>query len=391
MMGGKLAHEFMYLTPIGEDTLLLCDSCGYAANREVAQISKDSASSETPRLALEKIETPHTTTIEALAKFLGKPASETAKAVFLVATISADGQDREQFVLVIVRGDMEVNEIKLGNAVQAKALRPATEAEILAVKAVPGYGSAIGVENALVVVDDLIPLSPNLVAGANEAGYHLLNTNYGRDYSADIVADIVSAREGDGCPQCGQPLRTVRGVEVGNIFKLGTRYSDALGCTFLDSEGKTQPVIMGSYGIGVGRLLACVAEQHHDEHGLMLPISIAPYQVHLVGLLDGTDGVSEAAEAVYDRLQRAGFEVLYDDRQERPGVKFNDADLIGCPLRLTVSKKSLESGGVELKRRDSSEKSVVALAEVLDHVRGELDALWAALNEQVVNVAYPDD
>ena len=260
-------------------------------------------------------------------------------------------------MLAIVRGDMEVNEIKLANAVQAKALRPATEAEILAVKAVPGYGSAIGVANALVVVDDLIPLSPNLVAGANEAGFHLLNTNYGRDYTADIVADIVAAREGDGCPQCGQPLRAVRGVEVGNIFKLGTRYSDALGCTFLDSEGNAQPVIMGSYGIGVGRLLACVAEAHHDEYGLMLPISIAPYQVHLVGLLDGTPSVSETAEAVYEGLQRAGFEVLFDDRQERPGVKFNDADLIGCPLRLTISKKSLEAGGVEFKRRDRREKT----------------------------------
>ncbi len=373
MMGGKLAHEFMYLTPIGEDTLLLCDSCGYSANREVAQISKDSASSETPRLPLEKIETPNTTTIDALAKFLGKPAAETAKAVFLVATISADGQDREQFVLVIVRGDMEVNEIKLANAVQAKALRPATEAEILAVKAVPGYGSAIGVANALVVVDDLIPLSPNLVAGANEAGFHLLNTNYGRDYTADIVADIVTAREGDGCPRCGRSLRAVRGVEVGNIFKLGTRYSDALGCTFLDNEGNAQPVIMGSYGIGVGRLLACVAEEHHDEYGLMLPISIAPYQVQLVGLLDGTPSVSETAEAVYEGLQRAGIEVLFDDRQERPGVKFNDADLIGCPLRLTISKKSLEAGGVEFKRRDRREKTVVPLAEVLDSVRAELE------------------
>ena len=390
MMGGKLAHEFMYLTPIGEDTLLICDSCGYAANREVAQISKDSASSATPQLPLEKVETPNATTIEALANFLDKPAAATAKAVFVVATISEDGQDREQFVLVIVRGDMEVNEIKLANALQAKALRPATEAEILAVKAVPGYGSAIGVQNALVVVDDLIPLSPNLVAGANEAGFHLLNTNYGRDYTADIVADIVAAREGDGCPQCGQPLRAVRGVEVGNIFKLGTRYSDALGCTFLDNEGKSQPVIMGSYGIGVGRLLACVAEEHHDEHGLMLPISIAPYQVHLVGLLDSTAGVSETAEAVYDSLQRAGVEVLFDDRQERPGVKFNDADLIGCPLRLTVSKKSLEAGGVEFKRRDSSEKYMVALADVGDRVRAELDSLWAALNEQVMNVAYPD-
>jgi prolyl-tRNA synthetase len=318
------------------------------------------------------------------------PTNQTAKAVFVVATVSEGEPERDQFVLVIVRGDREVNEMKLANALKAKGLRPATEDEIRAVGAIPGYGSAIGVSNARVVVDDQIPVSRNLVAGANEAGYHLLNVNYGRDYTADLVADIVSAEEGDGCPECGQPLRTVRGVEVGNIFKLGTRYSDALGCTFLDREGQAQPVVMGSYGIGVGRLLACIAEEHHDEYGLKWPVSVAPYQVHLVGLLDGTAGVSESAERVYEGLQRDGIEVLYDDREERPGVKFNDADLIGCPLRLTVSKRSIEQGGVELKRRDRSEKVIVAVEEIVDCVRAELAALWEALNAGVVNVEYRD-
>jgi prolyl-tRNA synthetase len=390
MMGGKLAHEFMYLTPIGEDTLLLCDACGYAANREVARFHKGSANPQATLLDLEKVETPNTTTIEALATFLEMPTNQTAKAVFVVATVSEGEPERDQFVLVIVRGDREVNEMKLANALKAKGLRPATEDEIRAVGAIPGYGSAIGVSNARVVVDDQIPVSRNLVAGANEAGYHLLNVNYGRDYTADLVADIVSAEEGDGCPECGQPLRTVRGVEVGNIFKLGTRYSDALGCTFLDREGQAQPVVMGSYGIGVGRLLACIAEEHHDEYGLKWPVSVAPYQVHLVGLLDGTAGVSESAERVYEGLQRDGIEVLYDDREERPGVKFNDADLIGCPLRLTVSKRSIEQGGVELKRRDRSEKVIVAVEEIVDCVRAELAALWEALNAGVVNVEYRD-
>jgi prolyl-tRNA synthetase len=390
MMGGKLAHEFMYLTPIGEDTLLLCDACGYAANREVARFNKGGANQQATLLDLEKVETPNTPTIEALAMFLGMPVTQTAKAVFVVATVSDGQQEDEQFVLVVVRGDREVNDVKLANALKAKALRPATEVEIRAVGAVPGYGSALGVKNARVVVDDLIPVSRNLVAGANEVGYHLLNVNYGRDYTADLVADIVSAREGDGCPECGKPLRAVRGVEVGNIFKLGTRYSDALGCTFLDKEGQAKPVVMGSYGIGVGRLLACIAEAHHDEHGLKWPVSVAPYQAHLVGLLDGTVGVRETTERVYDALQRDGVEVLYDDREERPGVKFSDADLIGCPLRLTVSKKSLEQGGVEMKRRERSEKNIVAVAEIVDLVRAELAAMWDALNAGVVNVDYQD-
>ncbi|MDL1886142.1 proline--tRNA ligase, partial [Anaerolineae bacterium CFX8] len=202
MMGGRLAHEFMYLTPIGEDTLLVCDGCGYAANREVARFKKPELPHEVP-LPLEKVPTPGTTTIESLAKFLELPAAKTAKAVFMMAAVSESGQDTEKFVLAIVRGDMEANETKLANAVKAKAMRPATEDEIRAAGAVPGYGSPVGVKNALVVVDDLIPMSPNLVGGANEEGYHFLNVTYGRDYSADVVADIAAAREGDACPECG--------------------------------------------------------------------------------------------------------------------------------------------------------------------------------------------
>ncbi len=390
MMGGRLAHEFMYLTPVGEDTLLTCD-CGYAANREVANFKKPELPHEVP-LPLEKVATPGTTTIEALAQFLGLPEAKTAKAVFMLATVSENNQDVQKFVLAIVRGDMEVNEVKLVNAVKAKAMRPATEDEIRAVGAVPGYGSPIGVRNALVVVDDLIPNSPNLVSGANEEGYHFLNVTYGRDYTAQVVTDIAAAREGDACPACGQPLKAVRGVEVGNIFKLGTRYSDALGCTFLDNEGNSKPVVMGSYGIGIGRLLACVAEAHHDEYGLCWPVSVAPYQVHLVLIRDtsGSSAANETADTVYDRLKRAGMEVLYDDRDERPGVKFNDADLIGCPLRLTVSRKALEQGGVELKHRASPEKSIVPVEEVVSRMQAEVARLWEELNRSVVPVEYKE-
>jgi len=387
MMGGRLAHEFMYRTPIGEDTLLICEHCGYSANREVARFAKPENPHEVP-LPVQKIETPNTTTIEALAKFLNIPESKTAKAVFMVATVSEGETDVEKFVLAIVRGDMDVNEIKLTNVVQAKSLRPAVDAEIRAVGAVAGYGSAIGVKNALVVIDDAVASSPNLVAGANEAGYHFLNVTYERDYKADIVADIVAAREGDACPQCGNSLQATRGVEVGNIFKLGTRYSDSLGCTFLDKDGQAKPVIMGSYGIGIGRLLACVAEEHRDEQGLKWPISVAPYHVHLVVLPDAH--AIEAAERIYDGLKREKIEVLFDDRDERAGVKFNDADLIGLPLRLTVSKKSLEQGGVEMKRRTSADKTIVPLEEVIYRVQAEIDALWDELNNTVVNVEYKE-
>ena len=314
MMGGKLAHEFMYLTPVGEDTLLVCDDCGYAANREIARFQKATAADEAP-LPVEKISTPATTTIDALAALLDIPHARTAKAVFLVATIMDGNEKIERFVFAVVRGDMELNEIKLANVVDAKALRPMTDAEIQAIGAVPGYGSPVGVHDCLVVVDEAIVESPNLVAGANEDGFHLRNVNYGRDYEAHFVADITTAHEGDACAQCGHTLQTVRGVEVGNIFKLGTHFSESLDATFLDAEGQACPVVMGSYGIGIGRLLACVAEAYHDDEGLRWPVSIAPYHVHLVKLPGGDD----VAEQLYNDLQCAGVDVLFDDRDERAG------------------------------------------------------------------------
>jgi prolyl-tRNA synthetase len=222
------------------------------------------------------------------------------------------------------------------------------------------------------------------VAGANEEGYHLLNVNYGRDYQADMIADIAVADEGHACPDCGNNLRASRGVEVGNIFKLGTRYSDSLGCTYLDKGGKPKPVIMGSYGIGVGRLLACVAEEHHDERGLTWPITVAPFQVHMVSLKGG----EEAANNLYTNLESNGIEVLYDDREESPGVKFNDADLIGIPLRFTVSGRSLKEGGVELKLRSETERSIVPLDEVLQRAKDEISTLEVEIAKKVVEIAY---
>lgn len=374
MMGGSMAHEYMYLNPIGEDSLLLCGACNYQANRQIATFAKPTAVAEEP-LPWEKVATPDTKTIEALAQLLGVPKAKTAKAVFMTATVAQGEEKVEKLVFAVVRGDMELNETKLGYAVQALALRPSTEEEIRAVGAEPGYASPVGLPGVLVVADDAIMQSPNLVAGANEAGYHLRHVNAGRDFTPDLVADIVAAEEGAACPQCGAALQMVRGVEVGNIFKLGTFYSAAMGATVLDEAGKPIPVVMGSYGIGVTRLLACLAEHYHDDAGLCLPVTVAPYQVHLVALRGG----EETADQLYAHLQAAGLEVLYDDRDERPGVKFNDADLIGLPLRLTVSQRSLAEGGVEMKLRTEAAREVVALADVVAVVRQRLDGLATAV------------
>jgi prolyl-tRNA synthetase len=388
MMGGKLAHEYMYLNPIGEDTLILCDQCGYSANRQVASFKKTARPAE-EMLPIEKVHTPGTKTIEALANYLNISPDQTAKAVFMTATLQTEAGEQDRLIMAVIRGDMEMNETKLSNAVHAKELRPSTEDEIKASGAVAGFASPVGLKDVLVVVDDLIPQSTNLVAGANQSDYHLRNVNYGRDYSAAIVTDLSSAGAGDACPHCGAPLRAERGVEVGNIFKLGTRYSDALGCTFQDENGEVKPVIMGSYGIGVGRLIGCVAEEHHDAAGLNWPVSIAPYQIQLVALPGKNSNQPQmVADIVYQDLVNAGFDVLYDDRQESPGVKFNDADLLGMPVRVTISTRSLEAGGAEVKRRDQADKVTVTTDQLANYLDSMLFEMQAAIDKTVIEVPF---
>lgn len=385
MMGGSLAHEYMYLAPVGEDTLIISNKCGYMANRQIATFQKPAAKDEKAQ-PLEKVATPGTKTIDDLAKFLDIPTSKTAKAVFMIAKVT-EGQDEvEKFVFAIVRGDMEVNETKLVNAIKAKELRPALDEEIVAVGAVPGYASPIGLEKALVVVDDVIPDSPNLVAGANEDGFHYKNVNFGRDYKAQIVADIAAAQEGDLCPKCGEPLSKSRGVEVGNIFKLGTRYTEALGSNYLDKDGKSKPVVMGSYGIGSGRLLACIAEEYNDENGLIWPISVAPYHVHIVVLRGGDD----AANKIYAELKEAGLEVILDDRDDSPGVKFKDADLLGIPIRLTVSERSLKENSVEFKLRREDERKNIPLDKIIETVKRTKIELEAEIAMRVVEMPFDE-
>jgi prolyl-tRNA synthetase len=381
MMGGKMAHEFMYLNPNGEDTILICKNCGYRANSQIARIFKPSPAEEDP-LPLEKIATPGAHTIAELSEFLQIPKSKTAKAVFFIATKMEGTQTSEHLVFAVVRGDMELNETKLANTIRAQSLRPATDDEILSVGAEPGYASPIDLQDVLVIVDDLIPKSPNLAAGANEHGYHFRNVNYGRDFISESITDLVLAQSGDPCPHCSQTMVAERGIEVGNIFKLGPRYSQAMGATFLDQDGKPQPVIMGSYGIGLGRLFACIAEQHHDEDGLIWPISIAPYHVHLIGL-QGDNGI---AQQIYQELQNANIEVFFDDRDERPGVKFKDADLIGLPLRLTCGKRSLEQGGVEAKLRHQDERSIVPVSELPEFVLSNLKAMEGSLLSAPIHI-----
>jgi prolyl-tRNA synthetase len=240
------------------------------------------------------------------------------------------------------------------------------------------------------VVDDLIPRSANLVAGANEPGYHLRNTNYGRDYQATFVADIAAASEADLCLQCGGHLRSVRGVEVGNIFKLGTRYTDALGGVYLDRDGKEKPVIMGCYGIGSGRLLSCVIEEHHDAQGIRFPISIAPYHVYCVSMSQRDPEVAAMAERLYQEAWQHGIEMLLDDREATPGVKFNDADLIGLPLRLTIGPRSLRAGGAELKHRDGDDTRIVPIDEVTATLQSEVERLLNESRARAVAVPFPE-
>ena len=367
MMGGSLAHEFMVLNPAGEDVLVLCETCDYAANRQVAIVPKPEATAEDPA-PLEEVATPGTTTIATLAAFLGIDEDRTAKAAFFV---TGDGR----LVTSIVRGDYEVNETKLANAVKAiGGMRPATVEEIRAAGMEPGYGSPIGAKGTVVVVDDLVARSPNLVAGANREGFHYRNVNVGRDFEADITTDIANAREGDPCPNGDGELILRNGIEVGNIFKLGTTYTDAYGAAYLGEDGKEHPIVMGSYGIGVGRNVACIVEAHHDEKGIAWPAEVAPYAAHLVEIGAAREPrVPEVAERLHAIAAEAGAEreILWDDRDESPGVKFTDAELLGMPWILTVSPRSLTAGGVEVTERATGARSTQPIEVVEAFLRGD--------------------
>lgn len=402
MMGGTQAHEFMYLTSVGEDVLILCDECGYSANRQVARFQKVSLALEELK-PIEKVFTPACKSIDDLAKYLNVPKIKTAKAVFFMGSFLEKNVAVEKLIFAVIRGDLELNETKLSNAIGVRGIRPATDEEIKYSGAVPGFASPIGIgkhvsggsnsdtlkPEIIIVIDDSIKENVNLVAGANHKDYHFLNTNYPRDFRADIVTDIACADEGHLCPNCSSRLRRANGVEVGNIFKLGTRYSDAMGCMFLDRNGELKPVIMGSYGIGVERLMACIVEANHDGKGIVWPATVAPYHVHLVLLRGkGAPNADEVANHLYSQLEEAGLEVLFDDREESPGVKFNDADLIGLPIRLTVSERSLSEQSIEVKIRDQESKSFVPSDSVVNEVKSIMQELLTKISLKVVPAVY---
>jgi prolyl-tRNA synthetase len=372
-MGGRLSHEFVLPHSQGEDSFVRCDHCGYAANMEVAQFRLDQPEA-VEWLPLDKVATPDCKTIQEVADFLGVPTSQTLKAVFFV--LERAGQ-ADEFVFVVVRGDLEVNEIKLLNALGGWGeLRPATDEEILAAGAVPGYASPMGLKPGVrVVADESVRFGANFVAGANDEGYHLTGVNIPRDFDPALVVGISEAADGAICARCGVgALHIERAIELGHCFKLGTRYSEAVGITYLDERGEPQPVVMGSYGIGLERLMAAIIEMHHDEQGIIWPVSVAPFDVHIITL--GAEPIyAETGAKLCADLQAAGFDVLLDDRSESAGVKFADADLIGIPLRLTVSKKALEKGGVEAKWRHEAERLIVPLDEMINWVQQSLLSL----------------
>ena len=359
VMGGSTSHEFMLLSAQGEDTLAICPACGYAANLERATFRKQPRAAEAPA-QIEEISTPDTKTIADLCQLLGITADQTLKALFYT---TGSGE----VVMAVIRGDLEANLTKLSNALGGEDLRLSTDEELTRAGIVAGYASPIGLR-LRIVADDSITMGNNWVTGANRAGFHLRNVNYPRDFAVTQMRDIAAARAGDGCPQCGAPLTLEHGIEAGHLFKLGTRYSEALGAQFLDKDGQSRPVVMGSYGIGTGRLLQGIIEQNHDEHGIIWPASVAPFQVHLVALGVTQPEVLAASEDLYATLGKRGIEVLYDDREESAGVKFNDADLIGIPLRVTVSRKTVAQQSVEVKGRTEATPRIVPWTGLLDTV-----------------------
>lgn len=369
-IGGGRSEEFTVLAPEGESRIACCDACSYAASDEKALLRPLDAPDEA-ELPLEKVSTPHTSTIALLAEFLKIPVEKTIKAV-------AYQTEEDVLVLAFLRGDHEVNEVKLANAVPgARELRMADEAAIRAAGGCPGFMSPIGIkEGTHIVVDETAMRMKNAVSGANEQDYHYTNVNPVRDFAHVTVADIRLVAEGDLCPACGEGhLHISRGIEAGQIFALGTKYSEAMQANFLDVDGKLKPLQMGCYGIGVGRTMAAAIEQNHDEHGIIWPRAIAPYEVVVVAVNAKVEEQLAYAEEIYEELRAAGIDVLLDDRRERAGVKFNDCDLIGYPVRIAIGPKTIENGSIEVKLRRTGELVNFARDTYLKGVRDMLAAL----------------
>ena len=363
-IGGSNSHEFTALSEVGESEIAYCEKCSMAATTERAECVDAPADTE-EMLPMEEVNTPGTKTIEAVADFLGMPQTKTIKALLFV-TYDEEGNEKE-YVAAFVRGDRELNMTKLINAlnIPEHAIEFADEAKMSQkTGCVGGFTGPVGLHDCKVVVDSELTGLRNLCAGANKENYHVKNVNYGRDYKGDIVTDLKLLKEDDPCPVCGAPVKHARGIEVGQVFKLGTKYSQAMNAVYKDENQQDRLIVMGCYGIGVTRTLSAIVEQHHDENGIIWPMSVAPYHV-IITLVKPGDKTQEAvAEEIYSRLSDAGVEVLLDDRDERPGVKFKDADLLGIPVRITVGKRAPE-GVVEYKLRREAEKQEMSVSEAV--------------------------
>lgn len=362
-IGGANSAEFMVKSEVGEDDVVFCSACDYAANIEKAEATPEKAEVE-ELLEMEKVATPDSRGIYEVSEFLKVSPKKTVKLLMF----NVDGK----IVGVVVRGDREVNEVKVANAAQASGdiIMASNEEYTKATNCEPGFGGPVGIKVDLLLVDEEVANMYNMILGANETGYHLKNVNYGRDFEG-VVGDFRKIESGEKCPKCGSEVTIARGTEVGHIFKLGTKYSAAMNATFIDENGKNVPFVMGCYGIGVTRTMASIIEQHHDENGIIWPLSVAPYHVSVIPVNIKDEAQMKIANKLYDELRKIGVDAILDDRNERPGVKFKDSELIGIPMRVTVGKK-ITDGEVEFKLRDS-EMEVIKIEDVLEKVKSQFE------------------
>ena len=362
-IGGANSAEFMVKSEVGEDDVVFCSACDYAANIEKAEANPEKAEVE-ELLEMEKVATPDSRGIYEVSEFLKVSPKKTVKLLMF----NVDGK----IVGVVVRGDREVNEVKVANAAQASGdiIMASNEEYTKATNCEPGFGGPVGIKVDLLLVDEEVANMYNMILGANETGYHLKNVNYGRDFEG-VVGDFRKIESGEKCPKCGSEVTIARGTEVGHIFKLGTKYSAAMNATFIDENGKNVPFVMGCYGIGVTRTMASIIEQHHDENGIIWPLSVAPYHVSVIPVNIKDEAQMKIANKLYDELRKIGVDAILDDRNERPGVKFKDSELIGIPMRVTVGKK-ITDGEVEFKLRDG-EMEVIKIEDVLEKVKSQFE------------------
>ncbi len=365
-IGGSFSHEFMVLAKTGEDTIVVCKNCEYAANMEKAVVKLPAAKAGVPLAELEKVATPGKRKVDAVCEFLGIAPEKLVKTMVFMA----DGEP----VAVLIRGDREVEEVKLKNLLRVADVELAGDLDVFNATGVPtGYLGPVGISIRL-VADQEVAAMQNFYVGANEKNYHLKNVNLGRDFQVEAVADLRQITPDDPCPECGGSLGLTEGIEVGHVFKLGTGYSQSMNATFQDSDGQEKHFVMGCYGIGVSRVVAAAIEQNHDDNGIIFPVPLAPYTVIILNLGGKDEVLTAIAEKLYQDLQAAGLEVLFDDRDERPGLKFKDADLLGIPYRLTVGKGYLTSGKVEIRQRRNGDTEEMTPIEAVTHLAQRIAA-----------------